>query len=228
LGCQACRHLGKLYVYIAVELLSTTYNMQALYSNLMIKNSRDLKHEVFCVIHVILVLCYCYVACCFNSFSLIFAISWIIAFSKMTRDMLFQCFVQRLCSVDEHVVLLEETQLEIQNFKYNCFELADMDNSEGKVNFILKTWSARISWCSASPWKKITTMYISTIKEELTSHLILIWLFCMTRVFDCLLHTLSFCVHLTKENYTFLDQWNWIVDCPVNSRKLQKYFQQYI
>lgn len=28
-------------------LLSTRYNMQALYSNLMIQNSRDLKHEAF-------------------------------------------------------------------------------------------------------------------------------------------------------------------------------------
>ena len=194
------------------------------------------------IMHVLLVLYYGYVACCFNSFSFIFAISWIITFFKTTRDMLFQCFVQRLCSVFEHVVLLEENMGRNPEFYYSRFELADMDNSECKANFIFKkTWSARISWCSASPWKillfsetkkenhkDVHRQGISTIKEKLPSHLMLIWLFCRNRVFHCLLHTFSFCVQLTKENYTFLDQWNWIVDFSVNSRKLQKYFQQYI
>ena len=36
------------------------------------------------------------------------------------------------------------------------------------------------------------------------------------------------CLYKWQKKITFLDQWNWIVDCPVNSRKLQKYFQQYI
>ena len=89
--------------------------------------------------HVTLVLYYVYVACCFNSFSFIFAIFRIITFFKTTRDMLFQCFVQRLCSVFEHVVLLEENMDRNPEFYYNRFELADMDNSEYKANFILKT-----------------------------------------------------------------------------------------
>ena len=52
--------------------------------------------------------------------------------------MLFQCFVQRLCSVFEHVVLLEENMGRNPEFYYNRFELADMDNFECKANFILK------------------------------------------------------------------------------------------
>ena len=53
-------------------------------------------------------LCYGYAACCFDSFFFIFAISRIITFFKTIRDMLFQCSVQRLFSVDELIVLLEE------------------------------------------------------------------------------------------------------------------------
>ena len=143
--------------------------------------------------------------------------SWIIAFFKTTREMLFQCFVQRLCSVDEHVVLSEENMAQNPEFYYNRFELADMDDSECKANFILETWSPRISWCSASSWKILLNSQrqkeenhkdvhgkgISTKKEELTLHLILIWLFCMTWVFPCLLHTFSLSVQLTKENNFF-------------------------
>ena len=84
--------------------------------------------------------------------------------------MLFQCFVQRLCSVFEHVVLLEENMGRNPEFYYNRFELADMDNSECKANFILKKHdlpeladalhhSERFC-CSQRQKKKITKMYI--------------------------------------------------------------------
>ena len=47
----------------------------------------------------------------------------------------------------------KETRLEIQNFITIVLSRADKDNSECKANFILKTWPARVSWGSASPWK---------------------------------------------------------------------------
>ena len=42
----------------------------------------------------------------------------------MAGDMLFQCYIQRLFSVDEHIVLFAGNQ----EFDYDHFELADMDN----------------------------------------------------------------------------------------------------
>ena len=56
----------------------------------------------------------------------------------MIRDMLFQCHVQKLFSVDGHIVLLEEKTTRNPDFDNDRFELADMDNSECKANFILK------------------------------------------------------------------------------------------
>ena len=67
-----------------------------------------------------------------------FLISGITTFFKTTRDMLFQCYVQRLFSVDEHIVLLEENTTRNPEFNYDRFELADMGTLECKGNFILK------------------------------------------------------------------------------------------
>ena len=46
--------------------------------------------------------------------------------------MLFQCYVQRLFSVDEHIVLLEENTTRNPEFDYDRIELADMDNPNVK------------------------------------------------------------------------------------------------
>ena len=59
--------------------------------------------------------------------------------------MLFQCYVQRLFSVDEHIVLLEQNTARNPEFDYYRFELADVNNSECKAYFTLKTWSTRVS-----------------------------------------------------------------------------------
>ena len=53
--------------------------------------------------------------------------------------MLFQWYVQGLFSVDEHIVLLKENTTRYPEFDYDRFELADMDNSECKTQYILKT-----------------------------------------------------------------------------------------
>ena len=49
--------------------------------------------------------------------------------------MLIQSYLQRLFSVNEHI---EENTSRNPEFNYDRFELADMDNSECKANFILK------------------------------------------------------------------------------------------
>ena len=85
---------------------------------------------------------------------------------------------------DKLIVLLKENTARDPEFDYDRSELADMNNSECKANSILKTWSARFSWGSASPWKillfsetteKTTTkMYMEGYlknKEKLISHL---------------------------------------------------------
>ena len=82
---------------------------------------------------------YDYAACCFDSIFFIFAISLIIVFFKTIRDMLFQCSVQRLFSIGELIVLLEENTARNPEFDYDRSELAVVDNSECKENFILKT-----------------------------------------------------------------------------------------
>ena len=56
-------------------------------------------------------------------------------FLKTTKDMLIQSYLQRLFSVNEHI---EENTSRNPEFNYDRFELADMDNSECKANFILK------------------------------------------------------------------------------------------
>ena len=54
--------------------------------------------------------------------------------------MLLQCSVQTLFSVDELIVLLKENTARNPEFDYDRSQLpADMDNSECKENFILKT-----------------------------------------------------------------------------------------
>jgi len=57
-------------------------------------------------------------------------------FLKTAKDILFQSHVQRLFSVDEIIVLLDENTARNPEFDYDRFELADMDNSECKANFI--------------------------------------------------------------------------------------------
>ena len=150
-------------------------------------------------------------------------------FFKTIRDLLFLSYVQRLFSVDGHRNPPE--------FDHDRTELADMDNSECKANFILKTWTARGSWFLAFPWKILLfseikrrklrrcTWEAHLIKKRETQCpiLIFIWLFYVTRVPRLLLHTFSSSVKLTKENYSFRS-WNWIVDCPVNLRRLQNFF----
>ena len=56
----------------------------------------------------------------------------------MAIDMLFQCYIQTLSSADEQILLLEENTTRNPEFDYYRSELADMDNSECKANFILK------------------------------------------------------------------------------------------
>lgn len=77
--------------------------------------------------------------------------------------LLFECYVRRLFSVDKHVALLEENTARNPEFDYGRSKLADMDNFECKANFTLKTWSARVSWGSASDWR---ILVFSETKEE--------------------------------------------------------------
>ena len=60
--------------------------------------------------------------CLFFSFFIIFSVSRITTFFKAIRDMLFQCSVQRLFPVDEHIVLLEENTARNPEFDYDRFE----------------------------------------------------------------------------------------------------------
>ena len=58
----------------------------------------------------------------------------------MIRDnYAFPVLFQRLFSIDRHIVLLEENTAKNPELDYNCFELANMDNSKCKANFSLKT-----------------------------------------------------------------------------------------
>ena len=57
-------------------------------------------------------------------------------FLKTAKDILFQSHVQRLFAVDEIIVLLDENTVRNPEFDYDRFELADVDNSECKANFI--------------------------------------------------------------------------------------------
>ena len=60
-------------------------------------------------------------------------------FFKTTKDILLQSFVLILFSVDELIVLLEKNTARNPEFDDDRLELADVDNSECKANFILKT-----------------------------------------------------------------------------------------
>ena len=53
-----------------------------------------------------------------------------------------------------------------------------------------------------------------------------IWLLCVTRVPRRLQHTFPSSVQVRETKNTFLDQWNRVVECPVNSENLQKYLKQ--
>ena len=64
-------------------------------------------------------------------------------FFKTTRDMLLQSYNQRSFSVDKLIVSLAENPARNPQFDYDRFELADMDNSECKANFILKNMICR-------------------------------------------------------------------------------------
>ena len=68
--------------------------------------------------HVTSLLYYGYTACWFDSFFFISAISQIITFFETIRDMLFQCDVQRLFSVDKHTLLLEENPARNPEFDF--------------------------------------------------------------------------------------------------------------
>ena len=59
----------------------------------------------------------------------------------MARDMVFQSYNQRLFSVNELIVLLEENSARNSEFDHDHFELACMDNP--KANFILKNMICR-------------------------------------------------------------------------------------
>ena len=52
--------------------------------------------------------------------------------------MLFQCYVQRLFSADEHIVLFGENTPRNPDFDYDRFEFADMENSECKSKLHFK------------------------------------------------------------------------------------------
>ena len=78
--------------------------------------------------------------------------------------MVFQGYYQRLFSVNEFIVLLEESTTRNPEFEYVHFELADMDNSKWKVNLILKTWSASVIWGYASPCKIL--LFSETKREK--------------------------------------------------------------
>ena len=65
-------------------------------------------------------------------------------FFKTTKDILLQSYVLILFSVDELIVLLEKNTDRNPEFDYDRLELAEVDNSECKANFILKT-SVRVS-----------------------------------------------------------------------------------
>ena len=44
--------------------------------------------------------------------------------------MLFQCYIQRLFSIEEHIVVLEENTARNPEFEYNHFKVANMNNSK--------------------------------------------------------------------------------------------------
>jgi len=52
--------------------------------------------------------------------------------------MLFQCYVQRLFSAHEHIVLFEENKARYPDFDYDPFEMADIENSECKSKLHFK------------------------------------------------------------------------------------------
>ena len=112
------------------------------------------------------VLYYGYAVCCFDGFFFIFPISRIMTFFKTTWAMLFQCYVQRLFSADEHIVLFEENTPRNPDFDYDRFELADMENSECKSKLHFKNWSARASWSSESSSKILLLSEIKRRKSQ--------------------------------------------------------------
>ena len=92
-----------------------------------------------------------------------FAILWIMTFSKTTKDMLLQSYVLKLFSVDEHAYCFVGRKHGLNlEFDYDRLE------SECKANFILKTWSVRVSWGFASPIKILLFSETKRIKPQIS------------------------------------------------------------
>ena len=79
--------------------------------------------------------------------------------------MLFQCYVQILLSVDEHIVLVGWNTVRNPEFRILNFELAGMDNSECKANFTLKK---NIIWLFCMTLVSRCLQHTFSLSEELT------------------------------------------------------------
>ena len=89
-------------------------------------------------------------------------------FFKTTKDMFFQSYVLKLFSVDEHAYCFVRRKHGLNlEFDYDRLEFADVANSECKANFILKTWSVRVSWGFASPIKILLFSETKRIKPQM-------------------------------------------------------------
>ena len=152
-------------------------------------------------------------------------------FQNNKRHAFPKLFCSRLFLVDELNVLLKS------EFSYDRFELAVVYNCKFKANFILRT-SAEVSWSSASPRQIL--LFSETkrrkpqrctserhLKDErktnITSNLNLAVLHDSSLSLSAA-HFFITILYKWKKKITFLEQWNWMVDCPVDSKKLQKYF----
>ena len=99
--------------------------------------------------------------------------------------MLFQCYVQRLFSADEHIVLFGENTPRNPDFDYDRFELADIWRiPNARANFILKTDLPELAEAPHLPQRfhysqrqneenheDVHGTDISKTKEKLISHL---------------------------------------------------------
>ena len=84
-----------------------------------------------------------YASCCIDSFFFIFAISRIITFFQNDERFCFSNASAKHCV--QHIVLLQENTARNPEFDYDRLELAEMENSECKANFIFKKCSTRVS-----------------------------------------------------------------------------------
>ena len=125
------------------------------------------------------------------------------------NDMFKDCF--QLPSI---LFCWKKTLLEIQNHVENDrFDLPGMDNSECKGN--------KPQRCTCERHLK------DERKTNITSNLNLAVLHDSSLSLSAA-HFFIIIIYNLKKKITFPEQWNWMVDCPVDSRKLQKYFKQYI